>query len=100
MEKGKKPKVEKPGMEEKREWRVLRPTLEEKCWAVLSVWTERCKPGEVCRDLGMALSLRLAVLLKKGQRWMMKGLGRRLKRLPGNLRAPLEEREVVLETKL
>lgn len=29
-------------------------TAEEKCRAVLSVWTERRKPGEVCRELGVA----------------------------------------------
>ncbi len=28
--------------------------MEEKCRAVLSVWTERRKPGEVCRELGVA----------------------------------------------
>jgi hypothetical protein len=37
--------------------------------------------------------------LKKSQTLMMKGLGKRLKKLQGNLRAPLGEREVVLETK-
>jgi len=54
MEKVERPKVEKLGMEEKRGRRVLGPTPEEKCRAVLSVWTERRKPGEVCRDLGVA----------------------------------------------
>jgi transposase-like protein len=29
-------------------------TAEEKCRAVLSVWTERRKPGETCRELGVA----------------------------------------------
>src|SRR5512136_1355301 len=41
MEKTEKPKVERPG-------------IEEKCRAVLSVWTERRKPGEICRELGVA----------------------------------------------
>jgi transposase-like protein len=54
MEKVERPKVEKPGMEEKRGRRVLGHTPEEKCRAVLSVWTERRKPGEVCRELGVA----------------------------------------------
>jgi hypothetical protein len=47
----------------------------------------------------VALSPRLAVLLEKSQAGMMKRLDKRLKKLQGNLRAPLGEREVVLETK-
>jgi transposase-like protein len=130
VEKGEKPKVEKAGMEEKRGRRVLGHTAEEKCRAVLSVWTERRKPGEVCRDLGVAwgvlkqwqdramegmllalqpwvpvergvaLSPRLAVLLKKSQAGMMRGLDKRLKKLQGNLKAPQEEREVGVEKKV
>jgi len=53
MEKVEKAKVEKPGIEEKRGRRVLGHTAQEKCQAVLSVWTERRKPGEVCRELGV-----------------------------------------------
>ena len=45
-------RVEKQ-VEEKRRRRGLGYTVEEKCRAVLSVWTERRKPGEVCRELGM-----------------------------------------------
>jgi transposase-like protein len=130
VEKGEKPKVEKPGLEEKRGRRGMGPTPEEKCRAVLSVWTERRKPGEVCRELGvawgilkqwqdramegmllalqprvpvergMALSPRLAVLLKKSQVGMIKGLDKRLKKLQGNPKAPQEEREVGAEKKL
>jgi len=130
MEKVEKPKVEKPAMEEKRGRRVLGHTAEEKCRAVLLVWTERRKPGEVCRELGVdwgmlkqwqdramegmllalqprvqvergvALSPRLAVLLKKSQAGMMKRLAKRLKRLQGNLKAPQEEREAAVEKKL
>ena len=130
MEKVEKPKVEKPGMEEKRGRRVLGHTPEEKCRAVLLVWTERRKPGEVCRELGVdwgvlqqwqdramegmllalqprlqvergvALSPRLAVLLKKSQAGMMKRLDKRLKKLQGNLKAPPEERETGAEKKL
>jgi transposase-like protein len=130
VEKVEKPKVEKPGVEEKRGRRGLGHTPEEKCRAVLSVWTERRKPGEVCRELGvawgvlqqwqdramegmllalqprvpvergMALSPRLAVLLKKSQAGMMKGLDKRLKKLQGNLKAPQEEREVGAEKKV
>lgn len=130
MEKVEKPKVEKPGTEEKRGRRGLGPTAEEKCRAVLSVWTERRKPGEVCRELGVAwgvlkqwedramegmllalqprvpvergvaLGPRLAVLLKKSQAGMMKGLERRLKKLQGNPKAPQELREVAAEKKV
>ena len=130
MEKGEKPKVEKPGMEEKRRRGVLGHTPEEKCRAVLLVWTERRKPGEICRELGVdwgilqqwqdramegmllalqprvqvergvALSPRLAVLLKKSQAGMMKRLDKRLKKLQGSLKAPPEERETGAEKKL
>ena len=130
MEKGEKPKVEKSGMEEKRGRRRLRHTAEEKCRAVLSVWTERKKPGEVCRELGVAwgilkqwqhramegmllalqprvpvergvaLSPRLAVLLKRSQAGMMRGLDRRLKKLQGNLKVAPELREVAAEKKV
>jgi len=57
MEKIEKPKVEKPGMEDKKGRKVTGHTAEEKCRAVLSVWTERRKPGEVCRELGVAWAL-------------------------------------------
>ena len=54
MEKIEKPKVEKPGMEDKKGRKVTGHTAEEKCRAVLSVWTERRKPGEICRELGVS----------------------------------------------
>ena len=54
MEKGEKEKVEKAGVEEKRRRRVLGHTAEEKCEAVLTLWTERRKLGEVCREMGVA----------------------------------------------
>lgn len=69
MEKVEKPKGEKPGMEEKRGRRVLGHTPEEKCRAVLSVWTERRKPGEVCRELGVAWGI-----LKQWQDRAMEGM--------------------------
>ncbi len=121
-------KAEKLGVEEKRGRRGH--TAEEKCRAVLSVWTERRKPGEVCRELGVAwgmlqqwqdramegmllalqprvqveravaLSPRLAVLLKKSQAEMMKGLDKRLKKLQGNQKVPPVDREVGAEKKV
>lgn len=57
MEKIEKPKVERPGTEEKKGRKVLGHTAQEKCRAVLSVWTERRKPGEVCRELGVTWTL-------------------------------------------
>ena len=80
MEKTEKPKVEKPGMEEKKGRRGSGHTAEEKCRAVLSVWTERRKPGEVCRELGVAWTVlnqwqeramegMLVALAASGPRW-------------------------------
>ncbi len=54
MEKTEKPKVERPGIEDKKGRKSSGHTAEEKCRAVLSVWTERRKPGEICRELGVA----------------------------------------------
>ena len=45
-------KVEKQ-VEEKRRRRGLGHTAEEKCQAVLTLWTERRKLGEVCREMGV-----------------------------------------------
>jgi hypothetical protein len=49
-------KVEKPEkrVEEKRGRRGMGHTAREKCQAVLTLWTERRKPGEVCREMGVA----------------------------------------------
>jgi transposase-like protein len=69
MEKGEKENVEKAGVEEKRRRRVLGHTAEEKCQAVLSLWTERRKPGEVCRELGVAWGI-----LKQWQDRAMEGM--------------------------
>jgi transposase-like protein len=44
-------KIEKPKVE-----RSAHPA-EQKCRAVLSVWTEKRKPGEVCRELGIAWNI-------------------------------------------
>ena len=55
MDKIEKSKVERPGTEEKKG--RAGHTAEQKCRAVLSVWTERSKPGEVCRELGIAWSI-------------------------------------------
>jgi transposase-like protein len=57
MEKIEKPKVERPGIQEKKGRKVSGHTAEQKCRAVLSVWTERRKLGEVCRELGVTWSL-------------------------------------------
>lgn len=39
---------------EKGKRRGLEHTAEEKCQAVLALWTERRKPGEICREMGVA----------------------------------------------
>ena len=57
MEKAERPKLERPGLEEKKGRKRLGHTAEEKCRAVLSVWTERRKPADVCRELGIAWSI-------------------------------------------
>jgi len=50
---GKVEKMEKQAGEKRRP-RGLGHTAEEKCQAVLTLWTERRKPGEICRELGVA----------------------------------------------
>jgi len=57
MEKIEKPKMERPKIEDKRGGKMLGHTAAEKCRAVLSIWTERRKPGEVCQELGVAWSV-------------------------------------------
>ena len=42
---------------EKRRRKVLGHTAQEKCRAVLSLWTERQKPTENCREMGVGWSL-------------------------------------------
>ena len=64
-------KVEKMGkrVEEKRGRRGLGHTAQEKCQAVLFLWTERRKPGEVCREMGVAWGV-----LKQWQDRAMEGM--------------------------
>jgi transposase-like protein len=58
MDKIEKPKAERLTTEDnKRRRKGSDHTAEEKCRAVLSVWTERRKPGEVCQELGVAWSI-------------------------------------------
>ena len=116
--------------DEKRKRRGLGHTAQEKCQAVLTLWTERRKPGEVCREMGVAwgvlqqwqdramegmlwalqprvqvergvaLSPRLAVLLEKKSQGGLRGLDRRLKRLQKDIKVPQEVPEVSTEKKL
>ena len=115
---------------EKSKRRVLGHTAEERCQAVLTLWTERRKAGEICREMGVAwgilkqwqdramegmllalqprvqvergvaLSPRLAVLLKRSQAGMMKRLDKRLRKVQGNRKVPPEEREAAVEKKI
>ena len=85
-----KPKVERPEIEEKK--RRSGHTAEEKCRAVLSVWTERRKPGEVCRELGVAWSL-----LNQWQQRAMEGILLALQpRIPVQKTVALNSRLAVL----
>ncbi len=90
MEKIEKPKVEKPGTEERKGRKGSGHTAEEKCRAVLSVWTERRKPGEVCRELGVAWSL-----WKQWQERAMEGMLSALQP-----RVPVTEKTVALNSRL
>ena len=91
MDKIEKPKVERPGMEEnKRRRKGSDHTAEEKCRAVLSVWTERRKPVEVCRELGVAWNL-----LNQWQERAMAGM-----LLALQPRVPVTEKTVALNSRL
>jgi transposase-like protein len=90
MEKTEKPKAERPGIEEKRGKKGSSHTAEDKCRAVLSVWTERRKPGEVCRELGVAWSL-----LNQWQERAMEGMLMALQP-----RLPMIEKTVALNSRL
>ena len=63
---------------------------EEKCRAVLSVWTERRKPGEVCQELGVAWSI-----LNQWQERAMEGMLSALQP-----RVPAMEKTVALNSRL
>ena len=90
MEKTEKPKAERPGMEEKKGRKGSDHTAAEKCRAVLSVWTERRKPGEICRELGIAWSL-----LNHWQEQAMEGM-----LLALQPRVPVMEKTVALNSRL
>jgi len=109
-------KTERLGIEDKKRRKVPWHTAEEKCRAVLLVWTEIRKPAEICRELGIqwnvlnqwqdramegmllglqprvvekgvALSPHLALLLeRKSKGAAMKGLEQRLARLQSKSR--------------
>ncbi len=91
MEKTEKPKVERPGIEEnKKKRKGSDHTAEEKCRAVLSVWTERRKPGEICRELGVAWGI-----LNQWQERAMEGM-----LLALQSRIPVTEKKVALNSRL
>ena len=85
MGKAEKAKVENSGIEQRKGH-----TAEEKCRAVLSVWTERRKPAEVCREVGVAWTI-----LNQWQERAMEGMLLALKP-----RAPMVEKTVALNTRL
>ena len=91
MEKIEKAEVERPAMEDNRRKRKISDhTAEEKCRAVLSVWTERRKPGEVCQELGVAWSI-----LNQWQERAMEGM-----LLALQPRIPVTEKTVALNSRL
>ena len=90
MEKTEKPKVERLVMEGKKGRKVTGYTAQENCQAVLSVWTERRKPGEICRELGVAWSL-----LNQWQERAMEGMVSALQP-----RIPMIEKTVALNSRL
>ena len=91
MEKTEKPKVERPGIEEnKKKRKGSDHTAEEKCRAVLSVWTERRKPGEICREVGVAWGI-----LNQWQERAMEGM-----LLALQSRIPVTEKKVALNSRL
>ena len=91
MEKTEKPKIERLGIEDsKRRRKSSDHTAEEKVRAVLSVWTERRKPGEVCRELGVAWGI-----LNQWQERAMEGM-----LLALQPRIPVTERTVALNSRL
>ena len=84
-------KIEKEA-EEKKGGRGRMHTAEEKCRAVLSLWTERRKPGEICRDLGVAWGV-----LRQWQERAMEGMLVGLQpRVQAEKRVALSPRLVVL----
>ena len=56
LQKGSK-EMEKMEKRDKRERKSSVHTAQDKCRAVLSVWTEKRRAGEVCRELGIAWAL-------------------------------------------
>ena len=74
MGKAEKAKVERSGTEERKGYSH---TAEEKCRAVLSVWTERRKPAEVCRELGVAWTI-LNQWQERAMEGMLSALGPRI----------------------
>ena len=92
MDKIEKPKGERPGTEEKKRRKVSGHTADEKFRAVLSVWTERRKLGEVCQELGITWSL-----LNQWQERAMEGMLLALQpRVPMEQRVALTPRLTVL----
>ena len=69
MEKVEKAVEKIPRAEEKKKRKRLDHTAQEKCQAVLTLWTERGKPGEICREMGVAWGM-----LKQWQDRAMEGM--------------------------
>ena len=103
MDKIEKPKMEKPGMEDKKGRKGSGHTAEEKCRAVLSVWTERRKLGEVCRELGVTWTV-LSQWQARAMEGMLQALESRVNLTKGEalsprLQALLANRHKMLNTR-
>ena len=84
---------------EKKRRKASGHTAQEKCRAVLSLWTERQKPAEVCREMGVGWSL-LSQWQERAMEGMLQALESRTNLADGaalspRLRALLQKRQLL-----
>lgn len=71
-------------VEEKKRLKVSRHTAQERCRAVLAVWTERQKPGEVSREMGLTVGV-LSQWQERAMEGMLDALEPRAKQEEGGI---------------
>lgn len=71
-------------VEEKKRPKVLGHTAQERCRAVLATWTERQKPGEICREMGVSLGV-LSQWQERAMEGMLEALEPRPKPMEGGI---------------
>ena len=91
--------VEKPKVKRVRPTNVAAPTAAEKAQAVLSIWTERVKPAEVMRTMGINY-VTLQQWQERGMEGMLQALESRTNLADGaalspRLRALLQKRQLL-----